>query len=82
MFVVGDVNVCNECLVSMQKRLQRLRQGAVEAAYNRVQWQRANHCMLYTDSMWAFVGEFRLWFQILNWSNAGSAIIFLREIFF
>ncbi|XP_041366886.1 uncharacterized protein LOC121381616 [Gigantopelta aegis] len=45
-----------ETLVDFHSVLKKRRDTAFQSIVDEALWQRANHCMLYTDTIWAFIG--------------------------
>ncbi|XP_063419664.1 uncharacterized protein LOC134704811 [Mytilus trossulus] len=53
---VADGIVLNEEVVNLRSHLQSMKTNAIKDFMAEMIWKRANHCMLMTDSIWAFLG--------------------------
>ncbi|XP_071158558.1 uncharacterized protein [Mytilus edulis] len=53
---VTDGKDFNEEVLKLRSHLQNMRMNAIKDFMEEMIWKRANHCMLMTDSIWAFLG--------------------------
>ncbi|CAC5367302.1 unnamed protein product [Mytilus coruscus] len=53
---VTDGKVLNEEVLKLRNHLQSMKMNAIKDFMAEMIWKRANHCMLMTDSIWAFLG--------------------------